>query len=470
MTTENLIRFNHYDFSNVGIDNAINFINWGVVPPGLDARQDAAFQTKFGPHTGFISRVVHGHAELFYNPNPNFNLEVVRPNNTQARIQLIYNDPRQGQGMGLSAFYKAVCLHYLNIKKAQTDLFLSSQGDYQVTRETHRQVNKPIMSSVPNERAGVDLIIMTPYNVPGVNGNGNQVAIFTYIDFFSGKVCARPLSSRNNSAALPALSNALDHIIHNDLGGTYPAIIQADSEFNQGDFAAYCALHLIVLIQTTSYTPWSNGKIERENRELRRKMKRGFAVHNNVNWTHHLQDYVAARNNQIGSRTKLSPNMLWTPGYHPLPPGAGPPHHIPLTDGMTTAQKQIYKRRYEITRAQRMVAVGHDHIYNVGDLVRLSLYKFSNLMRRAKESGIHFNTIGTHFSPIICHVVAVVPPPANNTRRTGYHIADAANNVIMSGPVPKMFFSSEMMPVPVPFVQTGIHPKTVARSVYLNRL
>ncbi len=81
MTTQHLKKFNHYDFSNVGIDNAINFINWGVVPPRLDASQDAAFQTKFGPHTVFNSFVVHGQAELFYNPM-NFDLEVVRPTNT----------------------------------------------------------------------------------------------------------------------------------------------------------------------------------------------------------------------------------------------------------------------------------------------------------------------------------------------------------------------------------------------------
>jgi hypothetical protein len=358
----------------------------------------------------------------------------------------------------------------LNIKKADTDAFQKRQGDYNVTREPHRHVNKPILASVPNERAGVDLIIMTPYNVPGINGNGNQIAIFTYIDYFSGKVGCAPLSSRNNSAAQPALSNALDHIIHHDFAGTYPAVIQADSEFNQGDFAAYCALHLIVLIQTTSYTPWSNGKIERENREIRRKMKRGFAVHNNVNWTHHLQDYVAARNNQIGSRTKVSPNMIWTPGYFPLAAGAAPPLHIPLTDGMTQAQKQIYMRRYQITRAQRMVALGQDHVFQVGDLVRMSMYKFSNLMRRAKESGIHFNTQGIHYSPIICHVVAVIPPPANLTRRQGYHIADAAGNVIMAGILPKMFFASEMTEVGLPWVQTHINPATVARVHYLNRL
>ena len=112
MTTENLKRFNHYDFSNQGIDDAINYINLNVVPAGLNARQDASFQAKFGPNTGFISRVIHGQAQLFYNPNPNFDLEVVRPANIQARIQQIYDEPTLGQGLGLSSFYHPTLFKY----------------------------------------------------------------------------------------------------------------------------------------------------------------------------------------------------------------------------------------------------------------------------------------------------------------------------------------------------------------------
>ena len=75
---------------------------------------------------------------------------------------------------------------------------------------------------------------------------------------------------------------------------------------------------------------------------------------------------------------------------------------------MTMAQKQTYMmRRYQITRAQRMVARGLDHAYAVGDLVRVSMNKFSNIMRQAKERGIRFNILEIQFSPIICHVVAV---------------------------------------------------------------
>ena len=466
MTTENLKRFNHYDFSDIGINEAIVFLNTGVVPVHMNPRQAAAFQTKYGPNSGFISRVVHGHAELFYNPNPNYDLEIVRPGNTQARIQLIYGNPRLA-GLGLSSFYKSICLHFLNIKKAQTDEFLKKQGDYQVTRETHRKPNIGITSSVCQERWYVDLIIMTPYDTPATNHG--RMAIFMALDGFSGRVFARAILNRSNNPAMPTLSNAFDNIIQNEGQGGYPRIVHCDSEFNQGSFRAYCNLHHIVIAQSTSYSPWVN-RVERANRELRRRLKRGLAANNNIIWIAHLQDYVAGINNAIGSRSHVSPNMLWTPGYHPHIAPHVAPAHIPLTDGMTLPQRQQYMERYQITRAQRMIAVGHDHIYNVGDLVRLSLYKFSNTMRAAKENKIGYNKVGIHFSPIICHVVNVVPPPANFTRRTGYNIADAAGHVIMAGVVPKMFFSSEMMPVPVPWVQTHINPLTVARCVYLNRL
>ena len=68
-----------------------------------------------------------------------------------------------------------------------------------------------------------------------------------------------------------------------------------------------------------------------------------------------------------------------------------------------------------------------------------SVYKFSNVIRAAKENKIGYNKVGIHFSPIIFHVVAVVPPPAiNATRQTGYQIADAAGNIIMAGVAPKI--------------------------------
>ena len=173
-------------------------------------------------------------------------------------IQAVYNDIRRGLGNELGAFYHQLAMSYLNIPKRITDDFLRSQGDYVVARVPHKLVNKPIISRVPNERWGVDLIDMTAY--PPV-GNANRRYIFTAVDYFSGKVWARGITNRENNNAHPNLSNAINDICVNE-AHTFPHIIQADGEFAVGAFRDWCNQHHIILIKTTSYTPNSNGKIE----------------------------------------------------------------------------------------------------------------------------------------------------------------------------------------------------------------
>jgi len=110
MTTTQLKTFNHYiEFrTNQGINEVINFIQQGVIPPGLNARQTNRFNQKFGPNSGFV--VIQN--RLHYNPNPQINLEVVRPQMRLNRIQSVYNDISRGIGKGLNSFYHEVCSTY----------------------------------------------------------------------------------------------------------------------------------------------------------------------------------------------------------------------------------------------------------------------------------------------------------------------------------------------------------------------
>ena len=128
MTTNELKKLNHYpEFrTDAGIDLAINFINTGVLPPGMNARQMAAWNTKFGPGSGFIVRAIKGNNELFYNPNPNFDLEAVRPGHKKYIMNLIYNNLQRGLGTALSTFYHQVCMSYLGILKRENDAFLAT--------------------------------------------------------------------------------------------------------------------------------------------------------------------------------------------------------------------------------------------------------------------------------------------------------------------------------------------------------
>jgi len=311
--------------------------------------------------------VRNNNQELHYNPNANIDLEVVRPNQRQQKIQAIYNDIRRGLGLGLGAFYQQIAMSYLNIPKDITDDFLRSQGDYVVARVPRKLVNKPIITKVPNERWGVDLIDMTAY--PPV-GNANRRYIFTAVDYFSGKVWARGITNRENNNARPTLSNAINDICVNE-AETFPNTIQADGEFAVGAFRDWCNQQNINLIKTTSYTPTSNGKIERMNREVRKKIKAGFIRNNNFLWFANLQAYIQNINSQQGSRNSQTPNQLWTQDYNPHPPNHELPDEQQLNDNMDIQERQDYQERHIDNRARQIVSMGRAvPVFQNGNLVR----------------------------------------------------------------------------------------------------
>ena len=110
MTSRELKRLNNYpEFRTDGdIDDIINFVANNVFPAGLNARQTARYNRKFGAGSGFVVR--NNNTRLFYNPNPDIDIEVIKPTNRQARIQAVFNDVRRGLGTGLGAFYHQIAM------------------------------------------------------------------------------------------------------------------------------------------------------------------------------------------------------------------------------------------------------------------------------------------------------------------------------------------------------------------------
>ena len=468
MTSTQLKRLNHYpEFRNDNsIDGIIQFITNGIIPAGLNVRQTERFNEKFGANSGFVVR--NGN-RLFYNPNPNIDLEVIRPNDRMARIQAVYDDIQRGLGVGLGAFYQQIAMSYLNIPKTMTDRFLRRQGDYLVTKIPYKLVNRPITSRVPNERWGVDLINMEAY--PPV-GNANRQYILTAVDYFSGKVFARGILNRNNNADNPTLSNAINDICVNDAQNTFPHIIQGDGEFAVGAFRIWCNNNDVQFIKTTSYTPNSNGKVERVNREVRKKIKAGFVRNNNHNWNANLQDYIRNINNQQNSRTKMTPNQLWTAGYNPhLNPNQPIPPIQNRNDNFNVQQRHDYQEAMIDNRARLAVSLGRPpNRFQNGDLVRLKVTIGSNRMRQARENNIGWNRIAVHYTPQVFRVVNAFHYPPNFTRRDEYTLQNLNGVMLMSGAVPRRFFGSEMVLVPPNYVDTHVQPLTIHRADQMNRL
>ena len=411
--------------------------------------------------------VRNNNQSLFYNPNANIDLEVVKPTQRQARIQAVYNDVQRGLGNGLSAFYHQLAMSYLNIPKTITDDFLRGQGDYMVGKVPHKLVNKPITARVPNERWGVDLLNMTPYLIEP--NNQNMRFILTAIDYFSGKVFARAILINRNNQVNPFLSNALNDICVNE-ANTYPHIIQGDSEFAVGAFRIWCNNHNITFIKTTSYTPNSNGKVERANREIRKKIKAGMVRNNNFVWLNNLQAYIQNINNQQSSRSGLTSNQLWAQGYNPYPANQPVPAIQPLNDNMNANQRRAYNEAFIDNRARHIVALGRTpRIFQVGDLVRIKLLVVSNTMRQVRERSLGWNKTAVHYTPQIYQIVNAIHHPANFVRRDEYTLMDTNGNILMSGIVPKRFFGNDLILVPVGHIQTHINPLTTQRALQINR-
>ena len=98
--------------------------------------------------------------KLVYTP---LNLIVVGNDERNDVLLKIYKDLTQGVGQGISTFYNRIREKYLNIRRKDVSEFLKSQKVYQITRPQNHKINKPILSTSPNERWGIDCISMTSY-------------------------------------------------------------------------------------------------------------------------------------------------------------------------------------------------------------------------------------------------------------------------------------------------------------------
>jgi len=465
MTSTQLKRLNNYpEFrTDAGINDIINFIRNGNHPPNLNQRQTNRYDEKYGPNSGFV--IIND--RLHYRPNNEINLEVVRPNQRLNRIQLVYNDITRGIGKGLNSFYHEVCSTYLNIPKIMTDDFLRSQGNYAVAKTPQKTlVNKPVLTKVPNERWAVDLIDMETFDIPAVNANRKY--IMTVIDHFSGKVWARGLVNRENNQNVSTLSNAIQNICQT--ANTVPHIIQGDGEFAVGAFRQWCQNNNIRFVQATPFTPTSNGKVERMNREIRRKIRANMIRNNNFQWFQDLQPLIENINRQVKSRNGLSANQLWRQGYNPHPAGRIAPALQPVNDNFNIQQRQDYQEAFLRDQAIQLLAQGRPpRVFNNGDLVRIKMTTASNVMREARKSQIGYNKVSIHYTTQIFRVRRAFQYPPNALQRDQYVLENLQGEILMQGANPRRFFGNDLILVPPQNVQTNVAPQNILRTLQFNR-
>jgi hypothetical protein len=369
------LTLNNYGYSNESI---------AIVKEYLTTRQLPESLNNLGKKKRFLAKwekdfKIEGD-KLVYIP---LNLIVVGDDERNDVLLKIYKDITQGVGQGISTFYNRIREKYLNIRRKDVSEFLKSQKIYQITRPQNHKINKPILSTSPNERWGIDCISMTSY----ANSNGGidrgMKFILTVVDYFSRKVWLRPLKTQTAFNVRNALINIVAET------KTYPKIIQAD---NGSEFAKETSMWMeennITYIKTLSYSPESNGLVEGKNKIVRKILREIMIRNNSRNWTNYLQICAELMNTQKNETTKENPNDIWLEGH------------------------QLYWKNEAIIRLHKnrianAVRNNSTEEYKVGDYVRVKMATLYSSVRKIIKSGDK-KLLVVNFSPTLYQIKSVL--------------------------------------------------------------
>jgi hypothetical protein len=319
--------------------------------------------------------------KLVYVP---LNLIVVPDDQRNVVLLNIYKDLKRGVAQGISMFYNRVRDKYLNIRRKDVGDFLKSQKVYQITRPQNHIQNKPILSTSPNERWGIDCINMVSYaNANGGIDRGTKF-ILTVVDYFSRKVWLRAL--KNQTAV--NVRNALRSVVLESK--TYPKIIQADngSEF-KAETSAWMKENNIVYIKTLSYSPESNGLVEGKNKIVRKILREIMIRRNSRNWTNNLQICAELMNTQRNGTTKENPNDIWKEGHE-----------------LAGEKNQDVIRLHE-RRISNAVKNNTTEEYKVNDYVRVKMSTLYSSVRKIIKSGDK-KLLVVNYSPTLYQIKSIL--------------------------------------------------------------
>ena len=401
--------------TNAGINAVKDAVMNNQVPGLLNQEQAERFAEKFLNGEWIVEDVpanditaAHQNPRLVYTPNEDIALVVCHPDEREIIMERIYRDNTRGLGLGLSAFYNQILLSHLNIQKRYTDAFLRSKGNYQIAKTPVRKVVRPITAKVPNERWAMDLI--------DIRSPNQQRYILTIVDVFSNYLFATIILNKNGQTIVDRLVNFHNRtLIQGGSGGIYPRLLQSDqgTEFKNDVIANFANQHNIKQVFSSSYAPKSNGKVERMNRQIRKKIK-ALHIKNDTNQLTGQQLGVIVKNinSQVNSRTKMRPIDLYESEYNPH---FNDDEDVELSNDNTQDELQQLNRELQNQRRQTLMNSSRIREYEVGELVRLNMKYLSEEYRRTYKDKGNINRIAIHFSPMIC-MVARVYQPNNRTR------------------------------------------------------
>jgi len=238
-----------------------SYVSSGQLPP------DKSRQALYRFQKAYANYKVADSGQLIFNDLP-----VISASEIGGILAALYADPSTRLN-GRDRFYARVKSMYYGITKQEVMNFLSKQETHQLHQGVYKEkMVRPIITKKPLRHLQFDLIIMENE----ARANGGYKIIFTCIETFSKYAWAYPQKGKFAAQTVQSLSNVIENI--KSMGYTAPGVIQSDNalEFTAKETEEFFDLHGIKHITSRTYTPQSQGCVERFNRTLKQMIYQHF--------------------------------------------------------------------------------------------------------------------------------------------------------------------------------------------------
>lgn len=305
----------------------------------------------------YDARYTIADGKLMFNGRP-----VIAMEDIDTELNKLYDNP-ETMCNGRDRLHQRVMALYAGIPQTRVMEYLKGQEVYQLHKQTPRGKKvTPILTTRPMQIVQIDLVDMSAMGPQNANYNW----ILTIIDLFSKYLWTYALKNKEAKTVVGSIKIWLEDVPE------YPDTIQSDngSEFVNSEFDNAIAGTAIKHSRSRSYTPQSQGCVEKVNGTLKRLLFAYMTATRSKCWTNALAPCTKNYNTTYHTVIKTTPQEL-------LFAGRG--------DRRVAARNIRQAAHNTIANNNRL---GVNTKFVAGDIVRVALEACDVEVRKAKLSGI----------------------------------------------------------------------------------
>jgi transposase InsO family protein len=284
-------------YTKQSVNEAVVFLSKGQLPPRLCGAESRA---RFRRRWDSFSVVMSDDQQLLFHGGR----QVVPLEDVSRIVSEAYRNPATTGGR--DRMWKRLSTKYIGISRRNVMNVLRNEEVWQLLKQPNgpkaqQNVRQPILAKQPLQRIQIDLIDMSRF----AGSNSGKHWALTAIDIFTKKGYAIPLADKTSARVSAAFE---EHILE----GGVPTVVMSDNgtEFRNHDFKELERRHGFKQVFSSSYSPSSNGCVERFNKTLKMLIRHHFVSKQTKNWINVLPLLLANYNSAIHSTTKFTPDEL----------------------------------------------------------------------------------------------------------------------------------------------------------------